>query len=108
MPPVIRLQSAVDAHGWNVAIRAAERAIARGRQRVRKSGLRDEARGPAENAPGFDLENLKRHACLTPDYSRAAGATYRARYSSKTRALVHDPPATARAALRCLRARPTR
>src|SRR5665213_3513216 len=47
--PVLRLQPALNAHGGHVTIGAAERAIARGRERVRKPRLGDEAGGGAQD-----------------------------------------------------------
>ena len=50
--PVIRFESAIDAHGGDVTVGAAEGAIAGGREGVGESGLADEAGGGGEDAAG--------------------------------------------------------
>ena len=55
MLPVGRFEPAIDAHGGDITIGAADGAIARGRERMGESGPGDEAAGGAEDAAGFGV-----------------------------------------------------
>ena len=49
-PPVLRLRSAIDTHGGDVAVGAAESAVSRRSKRMREPGFGDESGGGRENS----------------------------------------------------------
>lgn len=60
--PVIRFESAIDAHGGDIAVGAPEGTIARRGEGVSEAGLADEAGGGGEDGAGGGLVDGEVHS----------------------------------------------